>query len=192
VSDLSIQGMLTTSGVVAIILGLVLQSTLGDVFSGTVLSFSRPHRLGDWINTDIGVEGRAVEMNWRATHILTGRRDLAILPNNNITKARIANVSSPSGVHSISITVRTDSKTPPAFWVGVLQRAALNSRSIVAAPGPIVSVKAIDNAGIEYDITFFVEELAASTRAQNELLDLICRHLTAAGIDLSSPTDMCW
>src|SRR5215472_758411 len=36
VFDLPIQGLLATSGVVAIILGLALQSTLGDVFSGIV------------------------------------------------------------------------------------------------------------------------------------------------------------
>jgi small-conductance mechanosensitive channel len=44
VFNLPIQGLLATSGVVAIILGLALQSTLGDVFSGLVLSFSRPYR----------------------------------------------------------------------------------------------------------------------------------------------------
>jgi small-conductance mechanosensitive channel len=44
VFNLAIQGLLATSGVVAIILGLALQSTLGDVFSGLVLSFSRPCR----------------------------------------------------------------------------------------------------------------------------------------------------
>src|SRR6266404_4191685 len=49
VFDLPIQGLLATSGVVAIILGLALQSTLGDVFSGIVLSFSRPYRPGDWV-----------------------------------------------------------------------------------------------------------------------------------------------
>ena len=59
VFDLSIEGMLATSGAIAMILGLALQSTLGDVFSGIVLSFSRPYRPGDWINIDGGTEGRA-------------------------------------------------------------------------------------------------------------------------------------
>src|ERR1700721_733439 len=44
VFDLRIQGLLATSGVIAIILGLALQSTLSDVFSGVILSFSRPFR----------------------------------------------------------------------------------------------------------------------------------------------------
>ena len=68
VFDLPIQGLLATSGAVAIILGLALQSTLGDVFSGVVLSFSRPYRPGDWISLEGGTDGRVIEMNWRATH----------------------------------------------------------------------------------------------------------------------------
>ena len=72
---------MATSGAVAIILGLALQSTLGDVFSGVVLSFSRPYRPGDWISLEGGTDGRVIEINWRATYVLTGRRDLAIVPN---------------------------------------------------------------------------------------------------------------
>jgi len=47
VFGVSIQGLLATSGVIAIVLGLALQSTLGDLFSGIVLNFSRPYRAGD-------------------------------------------------------------------------------------------------------------------------------------------------
>src|SRR5689334_18130203 len=89
VFDLPIRGLLATSGVVAIILGLALQSTLGDVFSGVVLSFSRPYRPGDWVSIEGGTDGRVVELNWRATYLLTARRDLAIVPNSTIAKSKI-------------------------------------------------------------------------------------------------------
>ena len=75
VFDLPVQGLLATSGVIAIVLGLALQSSLNDVFSGLVLSFSHPYRPGDWIKIDGGTEGRIVELNWRATLFLTGRQD---------------------------------------------------------------------------------------------------------------------
>ena len=93
------KALLATSGVIAIILGLALQSTLSDVFSGIVLNFSRPYRPGDWISIDGGTDGRVIEMNWRATHVLTAKRDLAIVPNSTIAKAKIVNTSSPSGIH---------------------------------------------------------------------------------------------
>ncbi len=186
VFDLPIQGLLATSGVVAIILGLALQSTLGDVFSGVVLSFSRPYRPGDWISIDGGTDGRVIEMTWRATPVLTGRRDLAIVPNSTIAKSKIVNVSSPSGIHGVTITVQLDAKTDPSAGTEILQHAILNDRLIVKTPAPSVTVKSINATYTEFEITFFVEELASSTRAQNQLFDLIFRHLAAAGIDLAT------
>lgn len=105
VFDLPVQGLIATSGAIAIILGLALQSTLSDVFSGLVLNFSRPYRPGDWISIDGGADGRVIEMNWRATHVLTAKRDLAIVPNSIIGKAKIINASSPSRIHGMSLTV---------------------------------------------------------------------------------------
>jgi small-conductance mechanosensitive channel len=186
VFDLPIQGLLATSGVVAIILGLALQNTLGDVFSGLVLSFSRPYRPGDWISLEGGTDGRVIEMNWRATHVLTGRRDLAIVPNSTIAKSKIVNVSSPSGIHGVTITVQLDAKTAPSTGTEILDRAILNCRLIVATPAPTVTIKSINATYTEFEIIFFVAELASSTRAQNQLFDLIFRHLVVAGIDLAT------
>jgi small-conductance mechanosensitive channel len=186
VFDLRIQGLLATSGVVAIILGLALQSTLGDVFSGVVLSFSRPYRPGDWISIEGGTDGRVIEMNWRATHVLTGRRDLAIVPNSTIAKSKIVNVSSPSGIHGVTVSVQVDAKAPPACVTQILEQAILNCRLIVAAPAPNVTIKSINASFTEFEITFFVEDLGSSTRAQNQLFDMIFRHLAVAGIDLAA------
>jgi small-conductance mechanosensitive channel len=186
VFDLKIQGLLATSGVAAIILGLALQSTLNDVFSGVVLSFSRPYRPGDWISIDGGTDGRVIEMNWRATHVLTARRDLAIVPNSTIVKSKIVNVSSPSGLHGVTITVQVDARAPPATATQILEHSTLNCRLIVATPAPSVTIKTINASFTEFEITFFVEDLASSTRAQNQLFDLIFRHLAVAGIDLAA------
>ncbi len=186
VFDLPIQGLLATSGVVAIILGLALQSTLGDVFSGIVLSFSRPYRPGDWISIEGGTDGRVIELNWRATYILTARRDLAILPNSTIAKSKIVNVSSPSGLHGTSVTVQVDSQTPPSRCSEILEHAIRNSRLIVATPAPTITIKTINATYAEFEIAFFVEELASTVKAQNELFDFIYRHLAAADIDLAA------
>jgi len=187
VFDLPIQGLLATSGVVAIILGLALQSTLGDVFSGIVLDFSRPYRPGDWISVEGGTDGRVIELNWRATYILTARRDLAILPNSTIAKSKIINVSSPSGLHGTTITVQVDAQTPPSRCSEILEHAIRNSRLIVATPPPTITIKTMNATYTEFEIAFFVEELASTVKAQNELFDFIYRHLAAADIDLAVP-----
>jgi len=187
VFDLPVQGLLATSGVIAIILGLALQSTLNDVFSGLVLSLSHPYRPGDWINIEGGTEGQVIEMNWRATHILTPRRDLAIVPNSTIAKSKILNLSFPSSIHGITVAVKLSSRTPPANGTSILERAVLNSRSILAFPRPTVRVVSIDAAQTRYELSFFIEQISSATEAQNELFDFIFRHVTAAGAQLAEP-----
>jgi small-conductance mechanosensitive channel len=186
VFDLPIQGLLATSGAIAIILGLALQSTLSDVFSAIVLNFSRPYRPGDWVSIDGSTDGRVIEMNWRSTHILTAKRDLAILPNSTIAKAKIVNSSSPSGVHGITVTVQLEAGTRPAMSTEILRHAILNTRPILATPAPSITVRSISADAIGFEISFFVEELGQATRAQNELFDWIARHLAAAGLALAS------
>jgi hypothetical protein len=160
---------------------------LNDVFSGLVLSLSRPYRPGDWISIEGGTEGQVIEMNWRATHILTSRRDLAIVPNSTIAKSKILNVNFPSNVHGITIAVQLDSRTPPASGTNILELAVLNSRSILAIPRPTVRVTSIDASHTGYEVTFFVEQLDSVTAAQNELFDLIFRHVAVAGAQLAAP-----
>jgi small-conductance mechanosensitive channel len=187
VFDLPIQGLLATSGAIAIIIGLALQSSLGDVFSGLVLNFSRPYRTDDWIRLDDGTEGQVIELNWRATLILTSQRDLAIVPNSAIAKSKIVNVSSPSRIHGMSVTVPLDARAAPSASIAVLRHALLNSRSILASPEPSILVKSMNVDAVEFELTFFVTDLNAAAATQNELFDLIHRHLASAGIALAAP-----
>jgi small-conductance mechanosensitive channel/CRP-like cAMP-binding protein len=187
VFNLPVQGLLATSGAVAIIIGLALQSSLSDVFSGLVLSFSRPYLPDDWIRLEGGTEGRVIELNWRATHILTSERDLAIIPNSMIAKSKIVNVSSPSRIHGMSVTVQLDARTSPSAGIGILHHALLNSRRILAFPEPSIVVNSMNATSVGYELTFFVEDLSSTTGTQNEVFDLIHRHLATAGIRLALP-----
>src|SRR6516165_10174354 len=189
VFDLPIQGLLATSGAIAIILGLALQSTLGDVFSGLVLSFSRPYRPGDWVRFEGGAEGRVIEMNWHATHLLTSEQDLAIVPNSMIVKARIVNLSAPSDIHGMAVSVALTADAPPAAGIPIIEHAMLNSRRVLAMPKPWITIKSIHADVIVYGVTFFIADLSSSTSAQNELLDLIYRHVAAAGLSLAVSPD---
>src|SRR3954470_6706881 len=88
--------LIATSGVFAIILGLALQSTLADVFSGLALNLSKVYEVGDWIVLSDGTQGRVIETNWRGTSLLNGANDLVVLPNSSLAKAQVTNLSSPN------------------------------------------------------------------------------------------------
>jgi small-conductance mechanosensitive channel len=73
---LPLQGIVATSGVIAIVVGLALQNTLGDVFSGLSLSVEKPYDVGDAILLEGGVEGEVIQINWRSTHLRNSENDV--------------------------------------------------------------------------------------------------------------------
>jgi small-conductance mechanosensitive channel/CRP-like cAMP-binding protein len=178
--------LIATSGVFAIILGLALQSTLSDVFSGISMNLGRPYSVGDWIVLDDGVEGRVIETNWRATHLLSGTNDLIAIPNSRLAKANLINRSSPDESHGISIKVSL-APAPPATIEEVMQRVLLSSNSILKSPTPSVMIKGIDGQAVEVELSCRVRNMAQITGATNEIYDLIFRHCKASGLPLAVP-----
>jgi small-conductance mechanosensitive channel/CRP-like cAMP-binding protein len=185
VFDLPVKGLLATSGVFAIVIGLALQSSLGDVFSGIVLNIERPYRVGDWVVLDSTMEGRVVETNWRSTHILTASQDLAVIPNSVIAKARLVNRSAPSRQHGITLRVRLSPTLTPEAGRTLLEGALLSSAHLLQTPRPTASVKDISAESMDFDLSFFIANLDTLDAAQNEVFDRLYRAVTAVGASFS-------
>src|ERR1700723_663098 len=185
VLDLPVKGLLATSGALAIILGLALQSSLGDVFSGIVLDLERPYHVGDWVIVDDGVRGSVIETNWRSTHILTSSNDVAVLPNSVIAKAKLINCSAPTRTHGASLRVRLDASHAPSAGCNLLREVLLGSAHIVHSPEPTVTIQQLDADSIEYELSFSVLDVAVLGGAQNEILDRVFEATAAVGIKLS-------
>ncbi len=182
--------LIATSGVVAVILGLALQSTLGDVFSGIALNLARPYGIGDWLQLSNGIEGKVVETTWRATHLLTGANDLVVVPNSDLAKARLTNLSSPERSHGVTLTVRLRPTTTPSAMQDVMRSVLLSSNLILAEPEPSVEITSLDASAVELELSFRVAEIGAAAKARSEIFDLIYRHAKAAGLALSTPSDV--
>jgi small-conductance mechanosensitive channel len=84
---LPVTGVVATSGVVAIVLGLALQNTLADVFAGIAVGIEAPFGVGDRVQIADRIEGRIVQVNWRSVRIQTDSDDIAFIPNSLIAKA---------------------------------------------------------------------------------------------------------
>ena len=71
VYDRPVTGIVATGGVLVAIIGFALQAMISDVFSGIALNVERPFRIGDWIEMESGEAGEVIEINWRATRLVT-------------------------------------------------------------------------------------------------------------------------
>ena len=185
VFELPVRGLLATSGALAVILGLALQSSLGDVFSGIVLDLERPYHVGDWVIVDDGVQGAVIETNWRATHILTSSNDVAVLPNSVIAKAKLINCSAPNRTHGASLRVRLDASQVPSAGCNLLREVLIGSSHILHSPEPSVTIQQLDADSIEYELSFSVSDVVVLGQAKNEIFDRIFQAAAAVGTKLA-------
>ena len=181
--------LIATSGVFAIILGLALQSTLADVFSGVALNLSRAYKVGDWIVLSDGIQGRVVETNWRGTSLLNAANDLVVLPNSSLAKAQVTNLSSPNRSHGVKLRVRMMPTMTPSAISTVMRNVLLSSNAILSIPEPTVEITSLDAQAIEFELAFRVRDFASASAARNEVYDLIYRHARAAGLALAQPKE---
>ncbi|WP_353641778.1 mechanosensitive ion channel family protein [Mesorhizobium sp. WSM2239] len=182
-----VRTLIATSGVFAIILGLALQNTLSDVFSGIALNLGRPYVLGDWIVLSDGTEGRVVETNWRSTHLLTLAHNVVALPNSFLAKLGLTNVSSPEESHGLSLTIRLAPTKMPAIVAEIMNAALQSSNTILKEPPPVVAVRGLDATAIEVGLYFRVANVGQRIAARNEIFDLVYRHSKSAGLLLAMP-----
>jgi small-conductance mechanosensitive channel/CRP-like cAMP-binding protein len=185
VFDLPIKGLLATSGALAIIIGLALQSSLADVFSGVVLDLERPYCVGDWISLDETAQGVVIEMNWRATHILTGNHDVVVVPNSVISKAKLVNFSAPTRAHGSSLKLRLAPVLSPAKAREMMKDVLVGCSEVLQTPSPSVAVKDITGDAIEVELSFSVKDVSSVASAQTEVLDRAYSAILVAGCRLA-------
>ncbi|POF38822.1 mechanosensitive ion channel protein MscS [Pseudomonas laurylsulfativorans] len=181
VLELPVKGLLATSGVVAIVVGLALQSTLSDVFCGIVLNTTKPYQVDDWVSID-GVEGKVLDIDWRATHLLTSAGSTAVVPNSVAAKAKIVNLSRPTNLHGVSISIQVPNHIRPRRVLDALDRTLQGSSSLLLNPPPKAMLKEAGETMSEYVASGFIAELGKKGEVRNQLFDLAHRHLEAAGI----------
>jgi small-conductance mechanosensitive channel/CRP-like cAMP-binding protein len=183
--EVPIRGVLATSGILAIVLGLALQSTLADVFSGIAVGLERPYKPGDLIWVEGNIEGRVVQLNWRSTQIATGQDNIAIIPNSIMAKARIINRSAPTPARGDSISLELDPSCVPEDCIATIEAAILACSLLLDHPRPTVRLDGLKGDGATYEICFSVASSEVLAMARAELLSLIHRYLRHSGIALA-------
>lgn len=84
--------VLAGAGVVGLAIGLALQGTLNNTFSGVILSFLPELQIGDWIETN-DYAGFVTEINLRSIVIKESDNNLVVIPNSKIIEEPFKNFS---------------------------------------------------------------------------------------------------
>jgi small-conductance mechanosensitive channel/CRP-like cAMP-binding protein len=179
---LPIGGLLATSGVLAIVLGLALQNTLADVFAGIAFGIEAPFNVGDRISLGDKTEGTVVQMNWRSIRILTDGDDVAIVPNSVVAKSDIVNRSFPTRVRSAFIELSCPATSNPERVIETLQQATLLCPPILPVPLSSAVLTRLGSTESRYRVSFSVSDTEHLSTTKDQLLRHARRQLYYSGL----------
>lgn len=182
-------GFLTALGVGSLVLGLALQDSLGNIFSGVALLFEQPIRLGDWVEVN-GKEGKVVEVNWRAVHLLTGDDDLVVVPNSELGKTSFTNMSRPVEGYMKVVPVSFSLNDPPNRVKQVLERTAAEIPGVLSEPPPCAELLHINDGTISYAVKFACTNFGASGALADAFLCRLWYVVRRQGLTLPYPMQL--
>lgn len=165
-----ISTVLATSGVLAIILGLALQNTLADVFSGLAINVERSFRAGDWISFSDHVEGQVIEVNWRATRIKTAANELVVIPNSVVAKGTITNHRRLEIARVCTLSLAVSNKISPTRVIAALEEIAKGSAGLAAATSPQAVACNFANTLIRYELNFSIDDFTLLQTVQSGIV----------------------
>jgi small-conductance mechanosensitive channel/CRP-like cAMP-binding protein len=159
-SGVELSSILTTSALLTAVAAFAMQDTLGNVIGGLAIQLKRPYAVGDWVSLDGVPEryGRVLEINWRATRLLTNEQVLVAVPNSNVAKNTIVNFSQPTAVVRRGIRVSVGYEIPPSRVEEVALRVMRSSPGVLTEPSPECLLTAFGDSGIEYWCRFFIDD----------------------------------
>jgi small-conductance mechanosensitive channel len=183
VTGLDLVPILATSTVVTVVVGLALQDTLGNLFSGLALHAEQPFSIGDWVLVD-GVEGCVVHIGWRSVHLRTFSDDIVALPNSIVARARVQNFDQPTRLTSRNVEVPVSPAASPEQVERAVAVACARLARIRTDPPPKVWLTAYTPLFHRYIVKIWIDEFRVHDDTESDLLKALWHALRDEGVAL--------
>lgn len=181
---LPIEAIVTSLGVIIVILGIALQQSLRD-FAATVnfLLFA-PFVVGDTVETN-GTTGTVLEIQPLTTVILRGDNKTVVLTNGQIQQSGIINYSK-AGTLRVDMVFGISYREDVARARAVAQQVLAADPRVLAAPAPMIVVLDLGDSSVNLGVRPYVQA-SDYWQAQWDLTERIKQAFDAAGITIPFP-----
>jgi small-conductance mechanosensitive channel len=200
-SGVHLSGIIATSAVVTVVLGLSLQATLGNVLGGIALQLDDSIHVGDWVQLSGGQQGRITAIRWRHTMMETRNWDTIIVPNASLLGENIVILGQRQDQpvqHRMWVYFNVDFRYSPEEVINVVEDALQSTPITNVAPFPPPNCICYDFArqGGEsyayYAVRYWLTDLAVDDPTSSAVRVRIYVALKRAGIPLAVPGQALW
>lgn len=178
-------------GIAGLAVGLALQDTIANIFSGFYLMVDRSVRAGDYIKLDSGHEGFVEYVGWRNTKMRVWANNMVLIPNAKLIQSIITNYTLPSPNLSVYVFcgVSYDSDLEH------VERVCLEvAREVLdRVPGsdlsfePVIRFKEFADSNINFVAVMRSVDVASQYMLQHEFVKALHRRFKEEEIEISFP-----
>jgi small-conductance mechanosensitive channel len=187
----SITPLLASLGVGSLAVGLALQDTLGNLFSGFYLYLDRPIAAGDWIRLESGVEGQVVRIGWRSTHLSIGQDNTVIIPNSKLSTSSLTNFSLPVAATNLNVSLGVsydaDLEKVEAVLLDIARMVAQEWKQFFSTEPAIVRFQKFGESSIDLQLTVKVRSFPDHVEMRHELIKAIKQRFAQEKIEIPFP-----
>jgi len=181
--------LIISSGVLAGVLGFSAKDILNDMVAGLILSFDRPFRPGDWIELDDGKTlGEVRDISWRVTNIVTWFNTVKEIPNSNIIRQTINNLSRPDSSYGHWFYIHMPSDVSISLTRRTLLQACLDCDYVLEDPVPVVRISEMEHRPYKYMIYVHFVDYPNYFKGKDKLLTSINNALAKEKIPVPAKT----
>ena len=180
--------LFTTSALFGVILGLALQDTLGNFFSGISLQADRPFQVGDVIT--VGADrftGVVEEISWRAIKIRTFQNHVVLVNNSTAAKEAIE-VCPRDNLNARLIFFNALYTDSPAKTIHTVREAVRDADNVSQKITPIVRMRNLGDSGPDYEVKYWLEDYAKYNDTDALIRQRIWYAFRRAGLNFAYPT----
>jgi branched-chain amino acid transport system substrate-binding protein len=172
-------GVLATSGVLVMVIGLAVQINIANIFSGLAINMEQPFRVGDWVTIDDIETGQVIDITWRTTRLRTPLGNIISIPNSTASDKVVQNYNYPNHNYWMRYTVHVDPSHSPEQVKGLLERAV---RACEGVLGVRVFFTGLSEWSAAFWIDFELDDFGARFRYADAVWSNVWRTLKDAGI----------
>ncbi len=175
----TLTGLLATTGMTAMIIGLAVQMNISNIFSGIALNLERPFRVGDWVKIASYEPGKVTDISWRTTKLQDVSGHNWNVPNAYVSESNIINYSYPNNQVFLSHPIPIDLKHDPDT-INQLLIEAVND--VEDAIEPTSRLDGFSEYCATYLVIYQTDDYGKKNALKKEVIRSIWSHLTQNGI----------
>ncbi|PIR94461.1 hypothetical protein COT97_01235 [Candidatus Falkowbacteria bacterium CG10_big_fil_rev_8_21_14_0_10_39_11] len=189
--NIEISPLIATLGIGGLAVGLALQDTLSNFFSGIQIISDEPVKVGDFVEIGTDIKGTVSDIGWRSTRIKTMGNNVVTIPNSTVANSIITNNSIGDPQQSLLVQVGISYGEDLSKVEMVTNEVAKKIQEY--APGakkgyePFIRFHTFGDSNINFTVIMRVEDYVSQYLVKHEFIKALKARYDKEGIEISWP-----